>query len=84
MPTLLTATFIPTGAQNCDLGEVMTDFVKKFLRDEEGAVTVDWVVLTASIVAINIGLVMATINDGIEANSTYIGDQAANAAHQLP
>jgi len=54
--------------------------IQRFLRNEDGAVTVDWVVLTAAIVAINVGLVMALINDGIEENSTYIGDQAANAA----
>lgn len=30
----------------------MIKFIKKFRRDENGAVTVDWVVLTAAVVAL--------------------------------
>jgi Flp pilus assembly pilin Flp len=36
----------------------MLNFIKEFRNDEDGAVTVDWVVLTAAIVAL--GLVVAT------------------------
>ena len=30
----------------------MTNFIKSFARDENGAVTVDWVVLTAAVVGL--------------------------------
>lgn len=36
----------------------MLNFIKNFRADEDGAVTVDWVVLTAAIVAL--GLVVGT------------------------
>ena len=36
----------------------MLNFIKNFRRDEDGAVTVDWVVLTAAIVAL--GLIVGT------------------------
>ena len=63
-------------------GDEMTTLILNFLRDEDGAVTVDWVVLTAAIVAINVGLVMSMLEDGMEQNSTYVRDQAANAVQQ--
>lgn len=37
---------------------------RKFRRDDEGAITVDWVVLTASMVALGIA-VMATVGGSI-------------------
>jgi Flp pilus assembly pilin Flp len=37
----------------------------RFGRDESGAVTVDWVVLTAAIVGLGIA-VLATVSDGVE------------------
>ncbi len=36
-----------------------------FAKDESGAVTVDWVVLTAAIVGLGIA-VMASVSDGLE------------------
>ncbi len=38
----------------------MLNFIKTFAADEDGAVTVDWVVLTAAVVGIGIA-VMTTI-----------------------
>ena len=38
----------------------MPDFIKTFRDDEDGAVTVDWVVLTAAIVGLGIA-VMTTV-----------------------
>lgn len=35
----------------------MIDFIKNFHADEDGAVTVDWVVLTAAVVALGVGAV---------------------------
>lgn len=37
----------------------MLNFIKRFQRDEEGAVTVDWVVLTAALVGLGFGVVFA-------------------------
>jgi Flp pilus assembly pilin Flp len=33
------------------------DLIKSFSKDESGAVTVDWVVLTAAIVALGMGVI---------------------------
>ncbi|WGH80446.1 Flp family type IVb pilin [Jannaschia ovalis] len=46
-------------------------FSAKFLRDEQGAVTVDWVVLTAAMVALGLA-VMATVSRGVQATVTDI------------
>ncbi|MEO9573458.1 MAG: hypothetical protein ABJ263_00730 [Tateyamaria sp.] len=40
----------------------MTRFIKKFSREEAGAVTVDWVVLTAAVVALAAGIVAVLID----------------------
>ena len=42
--------------------EVMTRIIKKFRSNEDGAVTVDWVVLTAAVVALAAAIVLALIN----------------------
>ena len=44
---------------------------KSFLNDESGAVTVDWVVLTAAIVGLGL-VVMTTVGKGIEDLSAEI------------
>ncbi len=43
----------------------MIKFIKKFRKEEEGAVTVDWVVLTAAIVGLGVAAV-ATVSDGVD------------------
>ena len=55
----------------------------KFAKDESGAVTVDWVVLTAALVGIAIALV-GVIDDGIDQAATDIQDEILTAitAHQ--
>jgi Flp pilus assembly pilin Flp len=50
----------------------MINFIKTFRNDEDGAVTVDWVVLTAAVV----GLAVAAYST-IETNSTTLIDAAA-------
>jgi len=53
---------------------MMNEFTKRFLKDEAGAITVDWVVLTAAVVG------MAAISFFvIEDNSNALMDSAANA-----
>ena len=42
----------------------MNTFIQNFLKDEDGAVTVDWVVLTAAVVGLGIAGVTA-VNTGI-------------------
>ena len=54
----------------------MLNFIKNFRADEDGAVTVDWVVLTAAIVAL--GLVVGTsIKNGATTLATDVGADLA-------
>jgi len=41
------------------------DFIKRFGKDEDGAVTVDWVVLTAALVGLGIA-VLAAVEGGLK------------------
>ena len=41
----------------------MLNFIKNFRNDEDGAVTVDWVVLTAAMVVLGV-LIAGTVRDG--------------------
>lgn len=52
----------------------MLNHIKNFRRDEDGAVTVDWVVLTASIVGLGIA-VITTVAAGATDYSTSVGAQ---------
>ncbi|MCF6271877.1 MAG: hypothetical protein L3J37_01615 [Rhodobacteraceae bacterium] len=56
----------------------MKKFLNAFVKDEDGAVTVDWVVLTAAIVGIAIAVAL-TIEDGLQAVATDISDGLAAA-----
>jgi len=51
---------------------------KNFANDESGAVTVDWVVLTAALVGIAVALV-ATIKTGIDEAATDIKGKLSSA-----
>jgi Flp pilus assembly pilin Flp len=61
----------------------MINFIKNFRNDEDGAVTVDWVVLTAAVV----GLAIAAYG-AIQANTdqvlTSTGDAVLGAQAWLP
>ena len=50
----------------------MLNFIKNFRNDEDGAVTVDWVVLTAAVVALAVA-VSTTIGGSV---NTQIGNIA--------
>lgn len=50
---------------------------KNFLQQEDGAVTVDWVVLTAAIVGLGIA-VMASVSGGVTALSDKISGNLAD------
>lgn len=49
------------------------NLLKRFQKDEDGAVTVDWVVLTAAVVGLGL-VVMAAIGPAISGLSQNIAD----------
>ena len=49
----------------------MIKFIKNFRKDEDGAVTVDWVVLTAAVVGLGVAGV-TTVSGGIGTLATAI------------
>ena len=49
----------------------MLNFIKNFRNDEDGAVTVDWVVLTAAIVALGL-VVGSTVREGATTLATNV------------
>ena len=51
----------------------MLNFIKNFRNDEDGAVTVDWVVLTAAIVGLGIA-VLTSVGNG----TTALGDKLSS------
>lgn len=51
----------------------MKKFLNAFVKDEDGAVTVDWVVLTAAIVGIAIAI-LATISDALDNTTNNIAN----------
>jgi Flp pilus assembly pilin Flp len=53
---------------------MMTDFLKTFAADESGAVTVDWVVLTAALVGLGLA-VMGVVRGGVNDLTTDISEQ---------
>jgi Flp pilus assembly pilin Flp len=57
----------------------LLNIFKRFTKDEAGAVTVDWVVLTAAIVGLGL-VVMQTITPGIEGAADVIASDLADAA----
>lgn len=54
----------------------MMKLFKAFAKDEAGAVTVDWVVLTAAIVGLGM-LVIVTVGDGITTLATGIAEEVS-------
>ena len=56
----------------------MLHFIKKFHNDEDGAVTVDWVVLTAAVVGLGIA-VLTSVSDGAETMASNIETQLGTA-----
>jgi Flp pilus assembly pilin Flp len=55
----------------------MLNFIKNFRADEDGAVTVDWVVLTAAIVGLGIAI-MTSVRSGASDLASDIGDNLTN------
>ena len=57
----------------------MLKFIKNFRKDEDGAVTVDWVVLTAAIVGLGIA-VLSSVSGGTTALGNKISSSLAAQA----
>ncbi len=55
----------------------MPNMIRRFIKCESGAVTVDWVVLTAAIVGIGFG-VMAKIGNGTQNVGSNLSDAVAS------
>jgi len=55
----------------------MLNFIKNFRNDEDGAVTVDWVVLTAAIVGLGLA-VMLSVRTGATDLAADIGTNLTN------
>ena len=55
----------------------MLKLAKRFNKDEDGAVTVDWVVLTAAIVGLGIA-VIASVREGVNTLGTTISETVAS------
>ncbi|MCP3972762.1 MAG: hypothetical protein GY717_21065 [Rhodobacteraceae bacterium] len=53
------------------------DLIKNFHRDEDGAVTVDWVVLTAAIVGLGIA-VLTTVGGATDDYADQIGSHLSS------
>ncbi|ETX14812.1 hypothetical protein OCH239_20890 [Roseivivax halodurans JCM 10272] len=56
----------------------MIDFLKTFRKDEDGAVTVDWVVLTAAVVGLAVAA-FSTINTNAKTLTGEIGTSISNS-----
>ncbi len=54
------------------------NLVKNFRNDEDGAVTVDWVVLTAAIVGLGI-VVMNTVGSGLSTTASTLSSSVSTA-----
>ena len=52
----------------------MMKFINKFRKEEEGAVTVDWVVLTAAVVGLGVAGV-STVSGGVDTLATTISTE---------
>lgn len=58
----------------------MLNFIKNFTNDEDGAVTVDWVVLTAAIVALGLVVGNAVNTAATTKAGAIVGDINESAA----
>ncbi len=48
--------------------------MKAFMEDQDGAITVDWVVLTAAVVGLQVILLLTPIRESLVGVSESIGD----------
>jgi len=60
----------------------MLNYIKNFAADEDGAVTVDWVVLTAAIVGLGIA-VLTSVSTGAELMADNIEAELGTAVPDI-
>ena len=60
----------------------MMKFINQFVKDEDGAVTVDWVVLTAAVVGLAVAGV-AAVRTGVTDVAEGIGSQLTTSADTI-
>ena len=63
-------------------GNTMLNYIKNFAADESGAVTVDWVVLTAAIVGLGIA-VLTSVSTGAELMADNIEAELGTAVPDI-
>ncbi len=51
--------------------------ISHYMRDEDGAVTVDWVVLTAALVGLGVAMI-TVIGDGAMSTSSSVGNRLSS------
>lgn len=61
----------------------MTKFTK-FLSDDAGAVTIDWVALTAGILLLGILVVYSIFNNGVSSLVSKVNSSLTNASVSVP
>ena len=59
------------------------NLIKNFRNDEDGAVTVDWVVLTAAIVGLGIA-VLASVSSGVNSLASKIETEVSAVTVGVP
>ena len=52
----------------------MPNFLNNFRADEDGAVTVDWVILTAAVVGLGVAVMMSVARGTMEASNNVTND----------
>ena len=60
----------------------MLNYIQNFARDEDGAVTVDWVVLTAAVVGLGIA-VLTAVSNGAETMAGNIETELGTAVPDI-
>lgn len=55
----------------------MLNFLSRHLREEDGAVTVDWVVLTAALIGLGVAMI-STIGEGAMSTGSSVGNRLSS------
>ena len=58
-------------------------FARRFAQDEDGAVTVDWVVLTAGVIGLTFVL-SSTVGSGLQGQADGMSAGLAQISNQMP
>jgi Flp pilus assembly pilin Flp len=61
----------------------MNEYLKTFIRNEDGAVTVDWVVITAAVVGLGVGVVTTLLAANNSVGSRVASSMNAAQIHNL-